>query len=153
MSRNRPVKTEDGSVVPLRYRAQSPTVAGSSRRPVGSPLGEAILAAAPEVLRAFGRATESAGEGRGQHGGAPLPAAGYTVSQVELDLVGPAVRRVVVRTASAWSTTPASPERPESRRRGRLVVGLLGLGGLIVGLAAARRVPGRSRPAGRVTPW
>jgi hypothetical protein len=153
MSRNLPANTEHGSVVPLRYRAPSPTVEGSSRRLVSSPLGDAVLAALPAVLRAVGRAAESADGARGRREEPPTWGSGYTVSQVEIDLAGPVVRRVVVRTASAWSTAPASRERPESRRRGRLVAGALGLGGLIVGLAAVRRAPGRSRPTGRVTPW
>ena len=153
MSRDLPVRVDERGFVPRRHGLPAPTISERARRLVASPPSEAILAALPAVLRAVSRAGESANELRGRREEPQTWASGYTVSQVEIDLAGPAVRRVVVRTASAWSTAPVSRERPESRRRGRLVAGALGLGGLLVGLAAARRVPGRSRPAGRVTPW
>jgi hypothetical protein len=116
------------------------------RRLLRSPLGEAALAVAPAVLRAAGLAAASPGVG------APARAAGYTVCQVELDVVGPAVRRVVVRTASGWAA-PGLPARREPRRAGWLAAGALGLGGLLVGLAAARRAPGTARPVERANPW
>ena len=153
MSSDLPVRVDERGFVPHRHQVPAPTIAGKARQLVTSPSGEALLAAIPAVLRAVSRAGEADDGPRGRREEPRTWASGYTLSQVEVDLAGPAVRRVVVRTASAWSTAPASRERPESRRRGRLVAGALGLGGLIVGLAAARRVPGRSRPVDRVTPW
>ncbi|MBX6341536.1 MAG: hypothetical protein IRY97_03685, partial [Thermomicrobiaceae bacterium] len=80
-------------------------------------------------------------------------ASGLTVSEVEIESTSPTIRRVVLRTASAWSLSPEAlrpePPRPSRRiaRRSARAAGIAGLA--LLGLAAARRaplsLPGRSR--------
>ena len=141
MGRNLPAIPARVEVEPVR-RAARPT------RGVGrwwrSPLGAAASDLAPELLRVAGQALQSRGASRPPLANLPPSGAnGLTVSEVEIDLATPLVRRVVVRTASAWSVAPEvilAGQRPRSRAR--LGFGAAGVAGLaMLGVAAARRGP------------
>jgi hypothetical protein len=118
-----------------------------------APLAKLALDLAPDLLRAFERsraqrtdsmaipATRLSANQRGLTSGVQL-------SEVELDMRVPFVRRVTVRRATAWTTdlpiapavTPVtSPQRGGRFRR----VGVVGLGGAValaaLGLVANRR--------------
>lgn len=124
-----------GQVVPQR---------GVLRRWLLSPLGTAAADLAPEALKLVGRALQTQSTAGRPLGGLPQTGAnGLTLSEVEIDVSLPFVRRVVVRTASAWSLSPevALAER-RKKRRGRLGLGAVSLAGLaVLGVAASRRIP------------
>ena len=134
MSRNLPSIPERRTAVPMPVSEP-----GRVRRWLRSPLGTAVVDAAPDLLRATGRAVRSRDI-------AELPstgANGMTVSEVEIDVATPFIRRVTVRSSSAWSLAPeVILERRGRRWGGRLGMGAAGLAGLaLLGLAAVRRSP------------
>jgi hypothetical protein len=103
-----------------------------------SPMGQAAIDLVPEVVRWLGR--------RPQDASRPVPylprsgANGVTVSEVEMDLRVPFVRRVVIRSASSWSIAPEILLAERKQRRGRLGVSLLSIAALAVaGVVAARK--------------
>jgi hypothetical protein len=105
---------------------------------LSSPMGQAALDLVPDVVRWIGRRPH------GTVGSVPyLPSSGangVTVSEVEMDLRVPFVRRVVIRSASSWSIAPEILLAERRQRRGRLGVSLLSIAALAVaGVVAARK--------------
>lgn len=150
MSRNLPALPARAEPAPVQ--TEKPVVSsGRLRRWLGSPVAGAAAEVAPDVLRAIGRAIQSRPESSTP---VQLPAngaSGLTVSEVEISVSSPLVRRVVVRTTSAWSISPDVLEDERRRkRRGRLGAGAMGIAGIaLLGLVATRRsplnLPGRPR--------
>ena len=156
MGANLPVRGVERGLAVRLPGPPGPTAVRRVGALLGSPLGEALLAAAPEVLRAVGRAGEPIRQPHAPPSGLSGRVSGATVSEVEVEMAEPGIRRVVIRTASTWSVSPpgawATPVGRGSRWGRRLLAGALGAGGLALGLAA-RRVPGRSARGARVIPW
>lgn len=127
---------------PIRPRAAR---GGVVRRWVASPLGQALADVAPDLLRFAGRTMQNRSGARlDQMPGLPSSGAnGMTVSEVEIDVASPLVRRVTVRTTNAWSIAPEVALARERRGRGgRIGLGALSVAGLaVLGLAVARRSP------------
>ncbi|MFO7270347.1 MAG: hypothetical protein DIU58_002760 [Sphaerobacter thermophilus] len=132
MSRNLPA-------LPSRVEIEPVSAGGRLRRWLRSPLGAAASEVAPDLVRL---AAERVGR-RGNSHQTPPGASGVDVSEVEIDLAAPFVRRVVVRTASSWSVSPEVLQPARRRRRaGRLGLRAAMLAALaMLGLAASRRFP------------
>lgn len=132
MSRNLPA-------LPSRVEIEPVSAGGRLRRWLRSPLGAAASEVAPDLVRL---AAERVGR-RGDSHQTPPGASGVDVSEVEIDLAAPFVRRVVVRTASSWSVSPEVLQPARRRRRaGRLGLRAAMLAALaMLGLAASRRFP------------
>lgn len=113
------------------------------RRWLGSPLGAAAAELAPDLLRMVGRSVVPLAERRAEAERPQAGANGVTVSEVEIDLAAPFVRRVVVRTAQSWSVSPEVLQAPRrKRRRSRIGLGAVSVAGLaMLGYAASRRLP------------
>jgi hypothetical protein len=118
-----------------------------------SPVGRAVADVLPDLLRWASRRQPSESRPLTSH---VLPATdganGMTISEVELDIDAPFIRRVVIRSASSWSVAPGVLMAEQKRRRGRvglsaLTVGLLGIAGVVF----ARR-SGVSLPSGVTVP-
>lgn len=149
MSRNLPALRATAELEPVQ--SEKPSPGGRLRRWLGSPAAGAAADVAPDLLRVIGRAIQSRPEAS-----APVQipvngASGLTVSEVEIFVSSPLVRRVVVRTTSAWSVSPEVLKDERSwKRRSRVGAGAMGIAGLaLLGLAATRRsslgLPGRHR--------
>lgn len=135
MSRNLPALPSE--IEPAR-------AGGRLRRWLGSPLGTAVSEVAPDLVRlAAGRAVAPRARRSADPEQPPAGASGINMSEVEIDLAAPFVRRVVVRSASAWSVSPEMlPPRRRRRWPGRLGLGAASAAGLVMlGFAAARRLP------------
>lgn len=132
MSRNLPA-------LPSRVEIEPVSAGGRLRRWLRSPLGAAASEVAPDLVRL---AAERVGR-RGDSHQTPPGASGVDVSEVEIDLAAPFVRRVVVRTASSWAVSPEVLQPARRRRRaGRLGLRAAMLAALaMLGLAASRRFP------------
>lgn len=132
MSRNLPA-------LPSRVEIEPVSAGGRLRRWLRSPLGAAASEVAPDLVRL---AAERVGRRGDSHQPSP-GASGVDVSEVEIDLAAPFVRRVVVRTASSWSVSPEVLQPSRRRRRaGRLGLRAAMLAALaMLGLAASRRFP------------
>lgn len=132
MSRNLPA-------LPSRVEIEPVSAGGRLRRWLRSPLGAAASEVAPDLVRL---AAERVGR-RGNSHQTPPGASGVDVSEVEIDLAAPFVRRVVVRTASSWAVSPEVLQPARRRRRaGRLGLRAAMLAALaMLGLAASRRFP------------
>ena len=135
--------------VPLRAEVEpkgSATLArrgggGGLRRWLRSPLADALVDTAPDLLRLTGRAVRPAPLSGPAPGLPPAGANGLSVSEIEIDVATPLVRRVVVRSTNAWSVSPEVALG--KRRRGGLIrLGAVSLAGLtLFGLVASRRAP------------
>lgn len=115
-----------------------------------SPLGSALSDLAPDLVRLAGRLvsrrlqrrdTEVANPSQVEPGSG---ATGLTLSEVEINLSAPLIRRIVVRSATAWSVAPdlltSESEPVGSRNRVRkLGIRIAGLAGLATVVLAARR--------------
>jgi hypothetical protein len=130
--------------VPVRASGQGRLVVNGSgeidRRPswFTSPIARAALNLAPEVLKLLGRRPQLR-ETR-LVPGAFTGATGVTLSEVEMDLRIPFVRRVVVRRASSWAVAPEVLLAQPAPRRSRLGVGILSVAAVaIAGVFAVRR--------------
>lgn len=132
MSRNLPA-------LPSRVEIEPVSAGGRLRRWLRSPLGAAASEVAPDLVRL---AAERVGRRGDSHQPSP-GASGVDVSEVEIDLAAPFVRRVVVRTASSWAVSPEVLQPARRRRRaGRLGLRAAMLAALaMLGLAASRRFP------------
>lgn len=124
----------------------------SASRPA-APLARLALDLAPDILRAFERArsqraavvnlrlpaTEPAREQRAFTSGVQL-------SEVELDMRVPFVRRVTIRKATAWTTAiPIPPSIAPTPRSGRLRrAGVVSVGGAVALAALGLLVRGRT---------
>ncbi|HLT20431.1 MAG TPA: hypothetical protein VKZ96_13300 [Thermomicrobiales bacterium] len=133
-----------------------------------STVARVVAAVAPDVIRLAERAaTERLARGRRK----PEPPAGanYTeaihLSEVEIDIAMPFVRRITMRNLTAWQNSPVevAPVEPAEQRSGGKLrkAGLLGASGMIalaagmmmrrIGPFASGRqtiidVPGRAKP-------
>lgn len=114
-----------------------------------SPVGRAVADVLPDVLRWASRRQPVESRPITSHF---IPssdgASGTTVSEVEVDIDAPFIRRVIIRSASTWSVAPEVILAERRRRRGRfglsaLTVGLLGIAGVVFA-----RKSGMSLPAG-----
>jgi hypothetical protein len=139
---------------PLHSRPPMRPATGSYRLRdwVASSLGRAVADVLPDVLRWAVRRQPA--ESRPVTSNF-LPrtdgASGMTLSEVEVDIDSPFIRRVVIRSASSWTVAPSViMAQEEKRRRGRfglsaLTVGVLGLAGVVLarrsGLALPSSVP------------
>jgi len=124
---------------------------GMTRRPANrnaAPLAKLALDLAPDLLRAFERSRSQRADGMN------IPArqtrrdsdrrtltSGIRLSEVELDIRIPFVRRVTVRRATAWMTElPLVPTVETPRRTGKFVrAGIVSIGGAVA-LAAVSLV-------------
>lgn len=130
--------------------------------PQTSTLARLAIAAAPELLRVAERlANQRAQQRRVEPAAVPTQprVESIQLSEVEIDLSVPFVRRVTMRNASAWSITPlaaavaqAVVEAEVEQRSGRLrkagLVGITGAAALAAGLLAHyadQRIGGRGR--------
>lgn len=149
MSRNLPALPAKAELQP--GQSEKPASGGRLRRWLGSPVAGAAAEVAPDVLRVIGRAIQSRPESSAPIQLPASGASGLTVSEVEISVSSPLVRRVVVRTTSAWSISPdVLKDERRRKRRGRLGAGAMGIAGIaLLGLAATRRsslsLPRRSR--------
>ncbi|MDI3342056.1 MAG: hypothetical protein QJR03_16160 [Sphaerobacter sp.] len=134
--------SRDLPAVPSRVEIV-PAGGGRLRRWLRSPLGQAAADVAPDLLRLAGRAVASERQRQAAPDHPPAGATGVNVSEVEIDVSAPFVRRVVVRSASAWSVPPELLQpAPRRRRTGRLGLGAASLAGLaMLGLVVSRRLP------------
>lgn len=117
----------------------------------GASLAKLALRLAPDVLHAVERSLAER-ERRAQPGLTMLPGgdrrrftSGVRLSEVEIDTAVPFVRRVVVRSATAWASDlpfvePAAPRRGRLRRAGAIGAGSM----LAVGIAALGMLAGRA---------
>lgn len=144
MSRNLPALPVPAEIEPEQAR-RSARSSGGMRRWLRSPIAAALAEVTPDLLRAAGQAAQSRNETGNARSLANLPPAGangLSVSEVEIAMSAPFVRRVVVRTATAWSIAPEVllAEKSRKRRAGRYGIGAAGVAGLaMLGLAAVRR--------------
>ncbi len=149
MSRNLPALLGKAELEPVQ--SEKPAAGGRLRRWLGSPAAGAAADVAPDVLRVIGRAIQARPEPSVPVQLPAKGASGLTVSEVEISVSSPLVRRVVVRTTSAWSISPeVLKEERRQKRRGRIGAGAMGIAGIaLIGLAATRRssfsLPGRPR--------
>lgn len=109
-----------------------------------SPLVRLAIALTPDVLRAAERVVTRRGERPypQQHSNQALPSRSIQLSEVEIDLATPFVRRVTIRNATAWSTFPVEPiaNRSGLRRAGRMI-GMSGALALVAGVMVRRMMP------------
>ena len=142
MSTNLPAPAPRPALEPSLPRLPAPTGARSTRRWLRSPLGAALVDAAPDLLRALGHAAQARGEPPAPSPSPHPGATGLTVSEVEIDATHSGLHRVVVRTASAWTVAPETPPPTRERRwPAHALLGAVGIAGLLAGLTAARRAP------------
>lgn len=131
--------------VPFRNEpnGRSLTIPGGQSA-ANSPLVRLAVALTPDVLRAAERAVMRRGERQypQQHSNQALPSRSIQLSEVEIDLTTPFVRRITVRNATAWSTFPVEPvaNRSGLRRAGR-VIGMSGALALVAGVMVRRMMP------------
>lgn len=130
--------------LPSRVEIEPVSAGGRLRRWLRSPLGAAASEVAPDLVRLAAERVAAQRLGRrGDSHQTPPGASGVDVSEVEIDLAAPFVRRVVVRTASSWAVSPEVLQPARRRRRaGRLGLRAAMLAALaMLGLAASRRFP------------
>lgn len=117
-----------------------------------SPIGRAVTDVLPDVVRLIGRrGTTSEPRSIASH---IIPssdgATGMSISEVEVDVDAPFIRRVVIRSASSWSIAPDVLKGEQRRRRGRfglsaLTVGVLGVAGVVFARRNGISLPGQFR--------
>ncbi len=122
-----------------------------------SPLSRALAQVLPDVIRMAER--------RGRAESRPLVshiipssdgASGMSLSEVEVDVDAPFVRRVVIRNASSWSVAPdvlSSMDRKPNRGRWglrALTVGLVGIAGFVLARRSGVSLPPRLNPVSSV---
>lgn len=122
---------------------------------LASPIGRAVSDVLPDVVRLIGRRGTSEPRSIASH---ILPstdgANGMSISEVEVDVDAPFIRRVVIRSASSWSVAPEILKAEQRRRRGRfglsaLTVSMLGIAGVVFARRNGISLPGQFRlPAG-----
>lgn len=109
-----------------------------------SPLVRLAVALTPDVLRAAERVVTRRAERQypQQHAGQMPASRSVQLSEVEIDLATPFVRRVTIRNATAWSTFPVEvpPGRSGLRRVGR-AIGMSGALALVAGVMVRRMMP------------
>lgn len=120
-----------------------------------SPIGRAMADVLPDVVRLIGRRGES---GSRTLASQVLPstdgASGMSISEVEVDVDAPFIRRVIIRSASSWSVAPDIIKAEQRRKRGRfglsaLTVGMLGIAGVVFARRNGVSLPGQLRlPSG-----
>jgi len=139
--------------LPRRSGNREPASPAPSR--LRSPLGSALSELAPDLVRLAGRMISHRLHSRdleptNQPESKP-GASGLTISEVEINLAAPLIRRVVVRSATAWTLAPdliksdsdsSGVSRKWPRKLGAGVAGLAGLATVV--LAARRRLGQRS---------
>ena len=131
--------------VPFRNEPNGRSLAiPDGRSAANSPLVRLAVALTPDVLRAAERVVLRRGDRQYplQHSNQVPPSRSIQLSEVEIDLTTPFVRRITVRNATAWSTFPVEPvaNRSGLRRAGR-VIGMSGALALVAGVMVRRMMP------------
>ncbi|CAN5564353.1 hypothetical protein BH24CHL1_BH24CHL1_16980 [soil metagenome] len=131
--------------VPFRNEPDGRSLAIPDGQSVASsPLVRLAIALTPDVLRAAERVVlRHAGRQSAQQSATQtLPSRSIQLSEVEFDLATPFVRRITVRSATAWSTLPveAPPSRSGLRKVGR-AIGMSGALALVAGVMVRRMMP------------
>jgi hypothetical protein len=153
MSNNLPIPRSDST--PGRTGSGSFTESGYGLREwIGSPVGRALTQALPEVIRLVSRSRPV--ESRPLVSNI-LPssdgASGMTISEVEVDVDVPFIRRMTIRSASSWSISPdVLLAQHRQQRRGRwklraLAAGALGVAGVVLARRSGVSLPSRLNPA------
>lgn len=121
---------------------------------LGSPIGRAVAQALPDVLRMANR--NRLPEQR------PLVsqilpssdgASGMTLSEVEVDIDVPFIRRVTIRSASSWSVAPdvlKAYHRQERRswwKLRALAAGAIGVAGVVLARKSGMTLPSKLSPS------
>lgn len=129
---------------------------------LSSPLGRAVSEVLPDVVRLIGRRGAAGSESRSLASHI-LPSSdganGMSISEVEVDVDAPFIRRVVIRSASSWSVAPDILKAEQRRRRGRyglsaLTVGMLGIAGVVFARRNGVSIPQQLRlPTGNPREW
>jgi hypothetical protein len=120
---------------------------------ISSPLGRAVAQALPEVIRLASRRQPPEVRPLASR---ILPssdgASGMTLSEVEVDIDAPFIRRLTIRSASSWSVSPEvilAEQRQQRRARWKLralTAGLLGIAGMALALRSGISLPDRLNP-------
>jgi hypothetical protein len=120
---------------------------------IGSPVGRAVAQVLPDVIRMANRPRQP--ESR------PLVsqilpssdgASGMTLSEVELDIDVPFIRRMTIRSASSWSVAPQvilAEQRQQRRSRWKLralAAGALGVASVVLARKSGVSLPGKLNP-------
>jgi hypothetical protein len=152
MSENLPVPRTSSALDQITTNGKPSRVSALSNW-IGSPVGRAIAQALPDVLRAANRPEPVQPR---SYISQILPpgdgASGVTLSEVEVDINVPFIRRVTIRSASSWSVAPGVISAEQSkRRRGRwklraLTAGVLGVAGLVLARRTGVTLPERLNP-------
>lgn len=142
MRNNLPALPTRAALEPVQTRAVAQR-GGRAQRWLRSPLGSVVADLTPELLRYLTRSMRARGSAAVPGGLPSAGANGLSISEVEIDVASPFVRRIVVRSTNAWSMAPeVLLEQERRKRKGRLGLGAVSLAGLaVVGFAAVRRVP------------
>lgn len=145
MGRQLPAVPATVEVVPDPAHARSRLIGkASTRNWLRSPLASAVVDATPDLMRLASRAARSVAPASPVHGLPSSGANGMTVSEVEIDVASPFIRRIVVRSTNAWSVAPEVALAGTRRRSlsGRLGIGAVSVASIaLLGLAAIRRGP------------
>jgi hypothetical protein len=120
---------------------------------IGSPLGRTVAQVLPDVLRMANRSRQP--EQRplvSQIMPSSDGASGVTLSEVDLDIDIPFIRRLTIRSASSWSISPEvllAEKRQKSRKRWKLralVAGAMGIAGVLLARRSGVSLPARLNP-------
>lgn len=120
---------------------------------VGSPVGRAVAQALPDVLRMARRPEPNDSRSFVSH---ILPssdgASGVTLSEVDVDLNVPFIRRLTIRSASSWSVAPSvilADQRKRRRARWKLralAAGAISIAAVVLARRSGLTLPGRLNP-------
>lgn len=124
---------------------------------VGSPVGRAVAQALPDVLRMANRPKPAESNSFVSQ---ILPssdgASGMTLSEVDVDINLPFIRRLTIRSASSWSVAPGVILAEQRQTRGRrwklraVAAGALSVAGVILARRSGVSLPGRLNPAASI---
>lgn len=124
---------------------------------ISSPLGRAAAQALPDVLRMANRNREPQQQSLvSQIMPSSDGASGVTLSEVDVDVDIPFVRRLTIRSASSWSISPQillAKQREKRRTRWKLralAAGMVGVAGVILARRSGVSLPARLNPAASV---
>lgn len=121
---------------------------------ISSPLGRAAAQVLPDVVRMANRSHQPAQQSLvSQIMPSSNGASGVTLSEMDVDVDIPFVRRLTIRSASSWSIAPEvilAEQRQKRRNRWKLralAAGVMGLAGVILARRSGVSLPARLNPA------
>lgn len=121
---------------------------------IGSPLGRAAAQALPDIVRMANRSRQPEQQSLvSQIMPSSDGASGVTLSEMDVDVDIPFVRRLTIRSASSWSIAPEvilAEQRQKQRNRWKLralAAGVVGVAGMILARRSGVSVPARLNPA------